>query len=74
MSTKLKLVCDGEHTVLELDGKVMGKGINAVRFSHEGGKAATCNIDIDLGSFSFLPDGTLEEACLKFAKDRPPEE
>lgn len=74
MSAKLKIVCDGDHTVLELDGKAMAKGVKAIRFSHEGGDAATCSIDIDLRDFSFMSDGTFDEACQKFAKAKPPEE
>lgn len=74
MSAKFKIVCDGRHTVLELDGKTMAKGVKAVRFSHVGGDNATCSIDIDIGSFSFMPDGAYEDACQKLNTVKPPED
>lgn len=73
MERILKIVSDGKRTFLELGGKSMGSGVKSVQFSHQGGESVTCKIEIDLANFSFMPDGTFDDACKKFDEKRLPE-
>lgn len=58
---KFRFVTDGFRTVVELDGKTIGKGITKVEFLHEAGENAKMKLDIDLHDFRFLPDGEYDK-------------
>lgn len=74
MNAKLKILCTGDKTIVELDGKTIGKGVNAIDFRHDGGENAEVKISIDLGKFSFMPDGQFDEFEKAIAKESPPED
>lgn len=74
MNAKLKILCTGDHTIVELDGKTIGNGVNAIDFRHNGGENAEVKISIDLGRFSFMSDGYFEQAEKKVAETTPPDE
>lgn len=74
MSTKLKIVCNGRGTYLELDGKVLGDGVKSVKFEHDGTKGKpTIDLSIDLADFQFMPDGKFDEVSRRMDKEEPPE-
>lgn len=54
---RFRFATDGFQTVLELDGKTIGAGVNKVEFTHESGEHAKMRLDIDVDAFSFLTDG-----------------
>ena len=74
MNAKLKILCTGDKTFVELDGKTIGTGVNAIEFRHNGGENAKVKISIDLGRFSFMPDGFFEQAEKSIAEATPPED
>lgn len=74
MNAKLKLLCTGDKTIVELDGKTMGKGVEAIEFQHNSNGDVKAKISIDLDSFSFMPDGYFEQAEKSIAEATPPEE
>lgn len=53
MKPKLRILNTGESTIIELDGKVIGKGVKKVAFSHDNGKSIL-SLDIDLSVFEFM--------------------
>lgn len=59
--TRFRFATDGFQTVLELDGKTIGAGVNEVEFLHESGNHAKLKLDIDLDAFCFLPDGEFDK-------------
>lgn len=61
MNAKLKIICDGRGTYVELDGKAMGRGVESVCFEHCASKAPTLNLEINLSKFRFMEDGKLNE-------------
>lgn len=73
MNVKAKILCTGNKTFVELDGKTIGKGVESVEFRHKGGENATVKISLDLNAFSFFPDGYLDEVCRKMDEAKPPE-
>lgn len=63
MSAKLRIICDGRGTIVELDGKTMSKGIEHVKFEHVGAdRKPMLDLRLDLSTFRFLPDGRFDEA------------
>lgn len=74
MKPKLRIISIGSATYVELDGKTIGRGVECIRFHHEGDDDARLRLDINLREFSFLPDGYLEEVEKKMAKVNPPED
>lgn len=58
---KFRFASNGFTTVVELDGKTIGKGVNKLEFLHEGGKCAELKLDIDLHGFQFYPDGEFDK-------------
>lgn len=58
---QFRFATDGFRTVLELDGKTIGTGVEKVEFLHEVGKDLKLKLDIDVDRFSFLPDGAFDE-------------
>lgn len=58
---RFRFATDGFRTVLELDGKTIGSGVQKVDYFHEAGENPKLKLDIDVNSFSFLPDGTFYE-------------
>lgn len=63
MAAKLKILCTGAATYVELDGKTIGRGIEFIKFKHNAtdGERPKCEIGIDLHDFKFMPDGRFEE-------------
>lgn len=53
MKEKFRLLSTGESTIFELDGKVMGKGVDSITFSH-GKEGVKLSLDIDLNEFEFM--------------------
>lgn len=58
---KFRFTTDGFKTIVELDGKTMGPGVQRIDFLHEGGEKAKLLLNIDLHDFSFLPDGEFDK-------------
>ena len=58
---RFRFATDGFQTVMELDGKTIGAGVNKVEFLHESGEHAEVKLDIDLDAFCFLPDGEFDK-------------
>ena len=62
MNPKFKVTSDGFFTIAELDGKVIGKGIQKLEFVHEAGQNPRLAMELDLHDFCFLPDGEYEKS------------
>lgn len=58
---KFRFATDGFRTIVELDGKTIGAGVQCVEFQHESGKGASMKLDIDVNDFRFLPDGEFDK-------------
>lgn len=74
MNAKLKILCTGKATIVELDGKTIGQGIEAINLHHNGAGEAIVTLSINVEDFSFMPDGYFSEVEEKIAKAEPPEE
>lgn len=74
MNAKLKIICDGRGTYVELDGKAMGRGVESVCFEHDAPNAPTLNLKINLSEFRFMKDGKLDEVERQIARKEPPED
>ncbi|MBE6943837.1 MAG: hypothetical protein E7453_06205 [Ruminococcaceae bacterium] len=74
MNAKLKILYTGRGTIVELDGKTIGTGVEAIEFRHETNKPAKANLSINLSEFSFMPDGHFDEACQRVKEANPPED
>lgn len=74
MDAKLKILCTGNATYLELGGKTMGKGVESVQITHDAHSKPKLEMRIDLSSFDFLPDGYFGEVERKVAEAKPPED
>ncbi len=74
MNTKLKIICTGRATVVELDGKSIGKGIEGIKFSHNANdnESPRLTIDLNLKDFSFFPDGYFTQVEDKLKAEDPP--
>lgn len=70
MNAKLKILCDGWGTYVELDGKTIGRGIESIKFEHDAaaGEKPKCQISIDLSDFEFMPDGRFDEVAKRSAE------
>lgn len=75
MEHKLKILCTGQATYVELDGKTLGSGVNYIKFEHNAAdaKSPQCTIGIDLGEFRFMPDGHFDDVAKRLAEAKPPE-
>lgn len=58
---KFRFATDGFTTVVELDGKTIGTGIQNLEYHHEGGEHARLKMELDLHDFRFLPDGEFDK-------------
>lgn len=58
---KFRFATDGFLTVMELDGKVIGPGVEKVEFQHEAGENAKLKIDIDVRDFKYYADGEYDK-------------
>ena len=58
---KFRFVTDGFLTVMELDGKAIGPGVEKVDFHHEAGENAKLKIDIDVREFKYYEDGEYDK-------------
>lgn len=54
---KFRFATDGFVTLMELDGKAFGKGVQGVEFRHTGGDRAILKLEIDVHSFGFMQEG-----------------
>lgn len=73
MKPKIKILSTGTRTIVELDGKTIGRGIEAVSFSHDPKGEVKLELSIDLKNFSFMPDGRFDEFERELAKKGPTE-
>ncbi len=74
MSAKVRILDTGTCTMLELDGKTMGEGIDRITYEKEAGKSAVLTIRINsVDSFEFLPDGEFDRAVERVGQITPPE-
>lgn len=76
MNAKLKIICTGEATFVELDGKTIGSGIESVHLTHDaaGGDDPKLDIRINLDDFHFMPDGYINEVEERLTKENPPDD
>ena len=76
MNPKLRILCTGEKTLVELNGKTICRGIEAITFSHDTDNQDDPKIGlrIDLDAFEFMPDGYFDLAAERLAKENPPED
>lgn len=58
---KFRFATNGFSTVMELDGKTIGNGVEKVEFCHVAGESAKLKVDIDVRDFKFLKDGEYEK-------------
>ena len=58
---KFRFATDGYFTVMELDGKVIGTGVEKVDFHHETGETAKLSMEIDVCDFQYYEDGSYEK-------------
>lgn len=76
MNPKLRILCTGTKTLVELDGKTICRGVDAVAFYHDtdnqGGAKVSLRVDLD--AFEFMPDGYFDLAAERLAKENPPED
>ena len=71
MNAKLKILCTGDKTIAELDGKTIGKGVDAIEFRHDNNGDVKVQISLNLDCFSFMPDGYFEQAEKSIAEATP---
>lgn len=72
---KLRIVSSGNGTFVELDGKTMGRGVEYLKFEHDGQtRKPTLDLRLDLTDFRFMPDGRLDEVEKRFQEAEPPSE
>lgn len=64
MKPKFRLVSDGKHTYMELDGKTIGTGVQRFCVEQQG-TDMQLDLSIDLGSFEFMEDGKLDDVAEK---------
>ena len=76
MNSKLRILCTGENTLVELNGKTIGRGIKEITFSHDTDNqdGPKIGLKIDLDVFEFMPDGYFDLAAERLAKENPPED
>lgn len=76
MNAKLKIICTGEATFVELDGKTIGSGIEAVKLTHDAGSGDDPRLDIriNLEDFHFMPDGYIKDVEERLEKANPPDD
>lgn len=76
MSAKFRMMCDGKHACVELDGKSIGRGVVAVNFSYDPDtmKEPELELRINLNGFKFMQDGYFDEAKRKLSEAKPPED
>lgn len=76
MEPKLRVLCTGSKTLVELNGKTICQGIEKIVFSHDAEDQDYPKIDlrIDLDAFEFMPDGYFDLAAERLAKETPPED
>lgn len=58
---KFRFATDGFLTVMELDGKTLGPGVEKVDFFHQAGENATLKLNIDLRDFKYCADGEYDK-------------
>lgn len=76
MNAKFRMVCDGEHSYIELDGKTIGRGVVAVNFSYDPDRMDDPELElrINLQDFRFMPDGYFDEVERKLLEKKPPDD
>ena len=74
MNPKLRILCTGEKTLVELNGKTICRGIEAITFSHDTDNQDDPKIGlrIDLDAFEFMPDGYFDLAARDWQKKTRP--
>ena len=70
MKPKLRLISNGDYTFIELDGNTLGRGVDHVEVTHDGGGNAKLHLTISVDEFSFMPDGYLDQAAEKWTKSK----
>lgn len=73
MSTKFSITSNGRVTCVELGGKTIGTGVEAVKFEHSAIGECKLGLSIDLTRFSFMPDGYFDEFHRALNEEKPPE-
>lgn len=73
MSAKISITSNGRVTCVELDGKTIGTGVEAVRFEHNSSGECKLDLSINLTNFSFKPDGYFDEFRRALGEEKPPE-
>ncbi len=74
MNAKFRMVSNGTATCMELGGKTIGTGVEAVKFYQNDYGGGRLEISIDLENFSFMPDGHFDKFEKAIAKESPPED
>lgn len=58
---KFRFATDGSRTIVELDGKGFGLGVQSVTFQHTGGDYSRLGLEIDVNSFEFMQEGEYDQ-------------
>lgn len=74
MSVKFSITSNGRVTCVELDGKTIGTGVEAVKFEHDASGECKLELALDLTDFSFMPDGYFDEFRRALGEEKPPED
>ena len=65
MSAKFQMISDGKRTYAQLGGKLIGRGITGLSYTHDAaGHIVSLHLDIDLADFEFIDDDYEKTAAI----------